>query len=495
MTFTATYDPNDDKLRLYSALPVDADTHGRASEAGYRWMPESGALVATWTPEAEDFALELAGRIDDNELSSSEHDQCERGIESRNVWDSRLYWEQRARAVWRAGAQNEAPEVRYRRIKRLQSALRKHQRLCKEATEALRVWDVPHMSHSLAVALASLNTITLSVPDISDGKARLVSAYALLTAHGAAGRVKEITRKVIEHFRAAQARACRWIDHYSKRIAYERVIHGQAGGLPAERFDIRVGGRVLVGNEWLTVMRLNRAYGQLVSVTTSPPQDVCGRQSWVYSVELIRDYEPPAEPVQHAGEAGQYQHRPHQMTGARHGISRRRAATRLADLIQTPDALADEIVMLAELEPGHRVLDPSAGTGSLLRAARRAFGEELTYVAVETNWDMCNALERRIADTAHCADFLQLRQDTLGLFDRILIHPPLAQDADIAHVRHALNFLRPGGRMVGICYLGLRQEQILKPLAEASGGLWLPLAADRMPVEFQIPTVLFSINV
>jgi len=165
-----------------------------------------------------------------------------------------------------------------------------------------------------------------------------------------------------------------------------------------------------------------------------------------------------------------------------------------ADFFQTPDALADEMVELAGIEPGQRILDPSAGTGSLLRAARRKFGLSLTYAAVEVNHAMAADLRERLADEVHHGDFLGLTPARVGRFPRILIHPPLAHGADVPHILHALGFLEPGGRLVGICADGASQGRILRPLVEARGGVWLPLSPHLFTgVGTRMRAVLFTL--
>jgi hypothetical protein len=60
----------------------------------------------------------------------------------------------------------------------------------------------------------------------------------------------------------------------------------------------------------------------------------------------------------------------------------------------------------------------------------------------------------------------------LGRFDAVLMNPPFENASDIAHIFHAAQFLKPGGRLVAICANGSRQNAKLKPWAEASGGIW-----------------------
>jgi 16S rRNA G1207 methylase RsmC len=68
------------------------------------------------------------------------------------------------------------------------------------------------------------------------------------------------------------------------------------------------------------------------------------------------------------------------------------------------------------------------------------------------------------------ADFMDLRADALGHFDRIVMNPPFVNSQDIQHIEHAIAFLKPGGKIVAICANGPRQSERLGALAEKMGG-------------------------
>lgn len=121
-------------------------------------------------------------------------------------------------------------------------------------------------------------------------------------------------------------------------------------------------------------------------------------------------------------------------------------------LFPTPYAVAIDLVELADIEPGHSVLEPSAGTGAILDAIKATVPSAIVE-AVEYNQALAQALGAR------CADFLALTPQELGTFDRIVMNPPFGGAADIKHIRHALNFLKPGGRLVAICANGPRQNK------------------------------------
>src|ERR1051325_10119866 len=67
---TATYCPDDNKLRLYSLTRLDPDTYSRVKAEGFKWAPKQDLFVAPcWTPSREDLLLELCGEISDEDTS------------------------------------------------------------------------------------------------------------------------------------------------------------------------------------------------------------------------------------------------------------------------------------------------------------------------------------------------------------------------------------------------------------------------------------------
>ena len=111
----------------------------------------------------------------------------------------------------------------------------------------------------------------------------------------------------------------------------------------------------------------------------------------------------------------------------------------------TPEALAEQVVALAEIQAGMLVLEPSAGIGSIARAAALAGG---IVTAVEIDAKRAGHLAGIPGVTGHNHDFLQSTPNRH--FDRVVMNPPFAKQDDIRHVLHAFRFLRPGGRLVSI---------------------------------------------
>lgn len=140
----------------------------------------------------------------------------------------------------------------------------------------------------------------------------------------------------------------------------------------------------------------------------------------------------------------------------------------------TPDEVANKMTLWADIEPEHRVLEPSAGAGHLLMPIVMGI-QPRNIVAVEINNKLVGNL-RRYAGEVLCQDFLSLTTLDLGKFDRVLMNPPFSNPpgTDISHIRHASHFLKPGGRLVAICANGTRQRETLKPMTAR----WEELAPD-----------------
>ena len=80
-TFTATYSPEDNKLRLSASSRLDAETYDRVKNAGFKWAPKQEIFIAPmWTPSRADLCIELAGEIDDEDSTMAERaeDRAER---------------------------------------------------------------------------------------------------------------------------------------------------------------------------------------------------------------------------------------------------------------------------------------------------------------------------------------------------------------------------------------------------------------------------------
>jgi len=56
-SFTATYSPEDNKIRIYASSHLDAETYAQVKAAGFRWAPKQELFVAPrWPPRANGLA-------------------------------------------------------------------------------------------------------------------------------------------------------------------------------------------------------------------------------------------------------------------------------------------------------------------------------------------------------------------------------------------------------------------------------------------------------
>lgn len=77
ITYTATYSPEDNKLRLYPSERLPAEVYEKVKAAGFSWAPVQKLFVAPkWTPSREDLCIELAGDIHAEESTMVERAQA-----------------------------------------------------------------------------------------------------------------------------------------------------------------------------------------------------------------------------------------------------------------------------------------------------------------------------------------------------------------------------------------------------------------------------------
>lgn len=331
---TATYSPQDDKLRLYAEERLDQETYDRVKEAGFRWAPKQRLFFAVWSPHREDLLQELCGEIDAEETTAQERavERAERfeGYSDRRRadaesaaaavkqiadgipfgqpilvghhserkarkdkeridsgmskavknWRTSEYWAARAEDVIHHADYREKPGVRERRVKTLAAERRKHEKVTAEADKFTAAWREPGLDLQKAMQIANYDYVWLTI----DGD------KASLWSHLDRGKItpEDAARRAIEAHERGGARRARWIEHLSRRISYEQaLLNAETGGATVDKSAIMVGGQVLVGGSWLVVTKVTRKDGELVSVTTNASR---GR---VKSAEVIADYRAP----------------------------------------------------------------------------------------------------------------------------------------------------------------------------------------------------------
>jgi ppGpp synthetase/RelA/SpoT-type nucleotidyltranferase/SAM-dependent methyltransferase len=129
-------------------------------------------------------------------------------------------------------------------------------------------------------------------------------------------------------------------------------------------------------------------------------------------------------------------------------LERKLIGMKFAGYFPTPQAAADAAVASAGIAPGMTVLEPSAGKGDMAEAIRRG-APDAKVKAIEIASSLAEVTRAKGFDTT-AGDFLSLRPENLGLFDRVVMNPPFENGQDMEHVRHAYTFVKPGGRLVAI---------------------------------------------
>jgi len=205
---TATYSPDDNKLRLSSATGLDRDVYDRVKAAGFSWAPKQDQFIASmWTPARADLCIELAGEIgdDDSSLIDRAEDRADRFDDYRDqrtdeaerataqarrvadgipfgqpilvghhferyarkdaeriqngmrkavqAFDTADYWKRRAVAAIQYAKYKERPDVRARRIKTIEADKRKQERTRADSVDFLAQWDAEPMTMERATAI------------------------------------------------------------------------------------------------------------------------------------------------------------------------------------------------------------------------------------------------------------------------------------------------------------------------------------------------------
>lgn len=194
---TATYSPEDNKLRLYPECRLDKELYEKVRSMGFIWAPKQELFVAPmWTPSREDFLIGLCGEVGDEDTSLvdraeeradrfetysdkrkeeakqtrdyvnsiAEHipfgqpilvghhsekrarkdaERIENGMRKTvRLWETSEYWKDRAAGAIRHAKYKELPGVRARRIKKLEAEKRKQERYKAEAVRLYKGWQL-----------------------------------------------------------------------------------------------------------------------------------------------------------------------------------------------------------------------------------------------------------------------------------------------------------------------------------------------------------------
>lgn len=545
MIGTATYSPEDNKLRLYPFSRLAPETYARVKAAGFAWAPRQELFVAPmWTPGREDLLIELCGEVDDEDTSLVERaeeraerfedysekrereayaakaavdavadnippgqpilvghhserrarkdaERIESGMRRAvNLWKTSKYWADRAAGAIAHAKYKENPAVRARRIKKIEADARRAAKEKARLEATLKLWDNGGEPLTMERALLIANTAHDGGITLPGGEHHWSAWSALKDGLVTPEYVQERKRVTIP---AAVAHHERWIEHYDNRLAYERAMLAESGGTAADRNKPEKGGAVRCwcspgyGKGWSYVKKVNKVsvtvednfgtggknftrtipFDKLAAVMSKADVDAARAAGRLAESAYGDGFFLADEPVK---ERPAYRPpEPTEFDALEDALKAGVKAVSAPHLFPTPPDVARRVVELADVRDEHTVLEPSAGTGSLVRAVRAAAPGACVH-AVEINCRLADGLRSLPVNDVRCGDFLECDP---GDFDRIVMNPPFDNGADIRHVEHALTLLRDGGRLVSVVANGPRQREKLMPLATA----WVDLPA------------------
>jgi len=533
---TATYSPEDNKLRLYPAGRLDPETYAQVRGAGFIWAPKQELFVAPmWTPAREDLLIDLCGEVGDEDTglvdraearadrfenygerrladaeSAREHvsaiadniplgqpilvghhsekharrdaEKIQNGMRRAvRLWEESRYWKDRAKGAIRAAKYKERPDVRARRIRGLEAEQRKQEKEKAAAEKLLRFWSQPEISLEKAKVVANL--IDHGGVLLPDGK-DYWSAWSAL--EDGKITVEDLRAQRLQSLPRRIAYSERWLLHIENRLTYERAMLEESGGIIAEQVKPERGGACKCWASprggWSLIQKVNKIsvtvldnrgnggrdftriipFDKLASVMSTADVGRAREAGFLVAETAIGFYlvtgpaEVPPAITEAAPAASAFE-------ALRETVKAGVQVVTAPQLFPTPADIAALMVEKLELEPGMSVLEPSAGTGNLIRALPGGIG---SVTAVEVNRELCRLLHPLVPRVV-CADFLSCSLDTLGRFDRVIMNPPFANGADIKHIQHAMGFLKPGGRLVALYANGPRQREAFRQSGES----------------------------
>lgn len=357
--YRATYSPDDNKLRLYAVSRLDPETYKKVHDAGFRWAPKQALFVApAWTPGREDVLLSLAGEIEDE--------------------DSTLAERQEARAERFTGYSG------------------------KRASES-------------AQALDEVERLAAMIPP---GQPILVGHHSERRARRDAQRIENGMKRAVMLFERAE---------YWEERARSALLHAKY----KERPDVR----------W---RRIKKIEADLRKAEKTIAQSQKYLTMWraesldLNMAKLISSHDHNAAPVAEIRAESQ--------------------------LFVTPAPVCDRLVMLAEISNRDHILEPSAGTGAILRAIRDTAPGAMCD-AVEINSGLVRYLRENFNGVrVQCGDFMEWQP--VQYYSRVIMNPPFSHGQDIRHILRAFSLLRPGGVLVAVCLNGPRQQEKLLPFSD-----------------------------
>jgi len=267
MDHTATYSPEDNKIRIYPAYRFDKEDYLKLKAAGYIWAPRQEIFVTPrWTPGREDIALKYCGEIGDEDTSlverseeradrfedysikrDKEATQAHDGVKAitENIpfgqpilvghhsekrarkdqeriqngmskavklWETSEYWTYRAAGALRHAKYKERADVRARRIKKIEAENRKYISSYTPKKPDMKIDQTPYRCPVCREYYCKDHPeAEIKIPHVYCGQ-----SYGW------------VAEKNLESMKKSYARI---IAHNINRLAYEKAMLGEQGAL------------------------------------------------------------------------------------------------------------------------------------------------------------------------------------------------------------------------------------------------------------------------
>ncbi|MET0263383.1 MAG: DUF3560 domain-containing protein [Rariglobus sp.] len=203
-TNTATYSPEDNKLRLYVGRVPRPEYEALRAEGWTSTPKQNCDFVATWTPARRDRALSYAEIIEDEDMGPAER-AADRAERFAGYLGKRL-----DEATGHADRFDAGPAVHgFQSQARAERSAARHDRI---GTRAVDAWDKAEYWQRRTAGVIS-NALHLSSPSVR------------------MGRVKELELAIARHEKNERDDA--WTNHYRLRLAYENQMLEACGGRAA----------------------------------------------------------------------------------------------------------------------------------------------------------------------------------------------------------------------------------------------------------------------
>jgi hypothetical protein len=150
------------------------------------------------------------------------------------------YWEERARSALLHAKYKERPDVRWRRIKKIEADLRKAEKTIAQSQKYLTMWRAESLDLNMAKLISSHDHISACFPldtyprpaekSQYEGSRSLWSALDddIITTEQAREIAIRCHERQIQHQQ-------RWVNHYQNRLIYERAMLDESGGVVGGR--------------------------------------------------------------------------------------------------------------------------------------------------------------------------------------------------------------------------------------------------------------------